>query len=254
MKGQDMSEKVSKSRVSPLTYFAFAAFALLAGFYVTSRIQHWHVSGPSVKTDTGLKQNEISKEDRAREYASSRKVFLEKVADYKAVLAKVDNAAVFKLLNDRMSYLSAIEDAYIKLRPNATEPERIKLKKMVGDYSSVYDQIVKLDYQLILIREARAEVTNAHSLLLLSSPEHYAEDKDEVKKILKETDAGTFNLYQTGILKKKVDFLTEICLHRLKPEGQEETPELRLQAGMEAIELYLNDLTVRNAPPKKDGE
>ncbi len=104
------------------------------------------------------------------------------------------------------------------------------------------------------VREFRSEVTNAHSLLHLTSPKHYADDKEQVKKVLKEVDEGTLNIYECGNLISKIERLTDIALYRLKPEQQEATPELRLQAGIEAIELYLNELTVRNAPPKKVSE
>ena len=254
MKGQNMSEKVTKSRISTLIYFALAAFALLSGFYVTSRIQHWHVSGPLVKYDAGVKQVDQSPEMRADEYAAYKQVFLDKVAAYKTVLAQQENAAVIKALNNYFNALAAIEAEYIKVKPSATEPERIKLKRMIGDYSSIYDKLQVLNYELGHVREFRSEVTNAHSLLHLTSPKHYADDKEQVKKVLKEVDEGTLNIYECGNLISKIERLTDIALYRLKPEQQEATPELRLQAGIEAIELYLNELTVRNAPPKKVSE
>ncbi len=245
-----MSENVPKSRISHFTNFALLAFVLLGGFYLTSRIQHWHVSWPSLKTDTAVSVNAESPEQRANEYQAYKQVFQDKVQAYKALLARDDNSAMLKLLSERLSVLATIEADYIKLRPTATEPDRIKLRKMVGEYSTIYDQLVKLDYQFISIREARGEVTDVHTILMLTSPKHYADDKPSVKKILKDADVGTYNIYQVGALKKKIDFLTEIALSRLKPTEQDATPEMRLQAGMEAIELYLNELTARNKPPK----
>lgn len=246
-----MSETVSKSRSTHFIYFALAAFALLGGFYVTSRVQHWNVTMPSVvKVDSGATVSTETPAQRAEEYAAYKRVFLQRVEDYKVLRNQEGNASVLKLLDERLAELSAIEADYIKLRPTATEPDRIKLKKMIGQYSSIYDQLVKLDYELSAIREARGEITTAHSILLLTSPELYAHDREEVKKILKEADAGTYNVYQIGMLKQKVDFLTEVALSRLKPAEQAETPEMRLQAGMEAIELYLNEMTARNRPPK----
>ncbi len=248
-----MSEKVPKSRISNLTYFALATLALLGGFYVTSRIQHWNVSGLLVMTNAGVKQDDQPQE-RAKEYGVYKQVFLDKVSAYKAVLAQEGNAAVIKALNNYFLQLAAIENEYIKIKPSATEPERIKLKKLIGEFSSVYDKLQVLNYELGHVREVRSDVTNAHSILHLTSPKHYAEDKDQVKKVLKEADQGTFNIYECGNLISRIERLTNITLHRLKPEQQEATPELRLQAGMEAIELYLNELTVLNAPPKKVSE
>lgn len=248
-----MSEKVPKSRISTLAYFALATLALLGGFYVTSRIQHWHVSGLLVKTDAGVKQEEQPQE-RAKEYAVYKQVFLDKVSAYKAVLNQQDNAMAIKALNGYFSALAAIEAEYIKIKPSATEPDRIKLNRLIGNFSSVYDKLQRLNYELGRVREARADITNSHSILLLTSPKHYADDKEQVKKVLKEVDEGTFNIYECGNLISKIERLTNIALYRLKPEQQEATPELRLQAGMEAIELYLNELTVRNAPPKKVSE
>ncbi len=249
-----MSEKVPKSRTSTFTYFALATLALLSGFYVTSRIQHWHVSGPVVNTDAAVEQDDQSPEVRTKEYAAYKQVFLDKVSAYKAVLTQQDNAAVIKALNDYFSTLAAIEAEYIKVKPSATEPDRVKLKRMIGDYSSIYKKLEVLNYELGLVREVRSEVSYTHSLLLLTSPKHYADDKDEVKKVLKDVDQGTFNIYECGNLISKIERLTNIALYRLKPEEQEATPELRLQAGMEAIELYLNELTVRNVPPKHESE
>jgi hypothetical protein len=249
-----MSEKVPKSRISTFTYFALATFALLSGFYVTSRIQHWHASGPVVKTSSAEKQDHQVPELRAKEYAAYKQVFLEKVSAYKAVLAQQENAAVIKVLNDYFNVLAAIEAEYIKVKPSATEPDRVKLKRMIGDYSSLYKKLEVLNYELGRVREFRSEVTNAHSILLLTSPKLYADDKDEVKKVLKDVDQGTINIYECGNLISKIERLTDLALYRLKPEQQEATPELRLQAGMEAIELYLNELTVRNAPPKQESE
>ncbi len=245
-----MSEKVPKSRISNFTYFALATLALLCGVYVTSRIQHWQVPGLLVRTDAGVKQDDQSQE-RTEEYAAYKQVFLDKVSAYKAVLNQEGNAAVIKALNNYFSTLAAIEAEYIKIKPSATEPERIKLKKLIGEYSSIYDKLQVLNYELVHVREVRADVTNSHTILLLASPVLYADDKEQVKKVLKEVDEGTFNIYECGNLISKIERLTNIALYRLKPEQQEATPELRLQAGMEAIELYLNELTVMNAPPKK---
>lgn len=248
-----MSEKVPKSRISSFTYFALTTLALLCGVYVTSSIQHWDVSGLLVRTDAGVKQDDQSQE-RTKEYAAYKQVFLDKVSAYKAVLNQEGNAAVIKALNNYFLHLAAIEAEYIKIKPSATEPDRIKLKRLIGDFSSVYDKLQVLNYELGHVREARADVTNSHSILVLTSPKHYARDKDQVKKVLKEVDEGTFNIYECGNLISKIERLTNITLYRLKPEQQEATPELRLQAGMEAIELYLNELTVLNAPPKKVSE
>lgn len=245
-----MSNTVSKPRFKHFIYFACAAFALFSGLYATSRLQHWNASLPSFKLDTGSKVNEETPEQRAKEYAAYKQVFLEQVKAYKALLAQDDNAAALRLMNDGLGRLAIIEAEYIKLRPGATEPDRIKLQKLIGQYSNIYDQVVRLDYQLGAVREARAEVTTVHSILLLTSPEHYAKDKDSVKAILKDADLGTFNIYQTGIIKAKVDYLTEVALVRLKPTEQEATREMRLQAGLQAIELYLNELTARNNPKK----
>ncbi|MDX2106604.1 MAG: hypothetical protein SFY67_09395 [Candidatus Melainabacteria bacterium] len=249
-----MSKTVSKPLYSRFIYLACAVFALLTGFYATSRLQHWNATLPAFKTDTGIEIKEDTPEQRAKEYAAYKQVFLEKVKAYKTFLNQGGNVAVLGLLNEGMGRLAIIEAEYIKLRPGATEPDRIKLQKMIGQYSNIYDQLVRLDYELVSIREARADVTTVHSILLLTSPKHYAKDKDKVKAILKDADTGTFNIYQTGILKAKIDYLTEVALARLKPTEQDATREMRLQAGLQAIELYLNELTARNNPKKPAGE
>ncbi len=241
-----MSETVSKPRVSKLVYFALAVALIISGVYVASNssfLKSWTFLTNSSVQETIVIQDESSQAERSKEYAAYKKVFLAKLDAYKAVLAEGDKAAAIQTLNGHMTRLAAIETEYVKIRPNATEPDRIKLKKLIGEFSSTLGKVNELNYQLVFIRDARFEVTNAHSILLLTSPKLYAEEKKEIKALLRSADQGTHNIYDSGQIIATIERLSQIALYRLKPEDQEATPEIILEAGLHAIEMYLNQAT-----------
>lgn len=250
-----MSNTVSKPGVlKTLVALASAVLLGLSGLYLYSNFGHLLAQWSATEEVAAPAHFAQSDEDRAREYAEFKKGFIAKVESYKVLLVEGEKAAAMKALDEHMAKLTAIEVEYIKIRPNATEPDRDKLKKMILEYSHTLAKVNELNYQLGFIRDARSEVTNAHMLLKLTSPKHYDEDRKEIKALLQSADQATIKIYDSSKLLVEIGNFATIALSRLKPEDQETTPEMMHEAQLHGVEIYLNQLTAFNAPTKKAEE